>query len=299
MSASRHSRVTQREVLRSRYEDQGSIMYRAQGTQGSISDFRTFDVNLSLHDSPVHRQRKYRPSHVLDYSSSSQRDDLALCSDPNTHRFRPSPELVPLDTERLRGRKFKPQDESSQVQRSWVKTPTLSRSSTPESLGPIKPSSSQGIHEKAVRFSDKVYLDASSLERSYDALGHRKDPRRGQSEDYLTRASGNGEISGEIRYYGGYNKTLPKRLHTGERQRGHLPPAPVIPRLPTPDFESGSHYEISLAKYDFCPCCSSDGRDEEDGVRWKKGKAKMDEQVDHARAYISRMTMSERLITDA
>ncbi|KAI0903270.1 hypothetical protein F4823DRAFT_629542 [Ustulina deusta] len=300
MGDSRGSQGGHRGFLHPRYEDQDFIMYRAPGPQDTFSDFRTLDVDASLHDPPVYRERKYRPSYVPGYSSSrSQRNDSALYSDATTPRSRSSVELVPLETKRPRGGKFKTQDESTQVKRTWVETPPLPGSSTPESLGPTKLPNSQRIREKAMGFGDKVYSDAGSPERLAGTVGHRRDMLRGQSEDYLTRASGNGDMAGELHYCGGYNNNLPKRLHAGERQRGHQPSAPVIPRLPTPDFESTSHYELSLAKYDFCPCCSSDDRDEEDSIRWKKGRAKMEKQVDHARAYISRMTMGERLITDA
>ncbi|KAI0422673.1 hypothetical protein F5X98DRAFT_369477 [Xylaria grammica] len=290
--------IDTQEVLRSRYEDRDSIMYPPEGTQGTI--FRTFDVNTSLHDSPLYREREYRPSNVLGSSSSGgQRGDSSPYRNPTTHSSRSLAEIAPLSTKKSRGRTAKTQIESSQSQRSWVERPTLPDPGTPESLGPIEISSPQRIHEKSVRFSDKVYLGARSPERFSGAVGHRRDTRRGQSENHLTRAPGNGDITGELRSSGGYNKTLPKRSHAGEKRREQLPPAPVIPRLPTPDFESAPHYDVSLAKYDFCPCCSSDDRDGEEGMRWKKGKAKMDKQVDHARAYISRMTMSERLITDA
>ncbi|KAI0815412.1 hypothetical protein GGR55DRAFT_628767 [Xylaria sp. FL0064] len=223
-------------------------MYRAQGTQGSISDLNP-DVNVSLYDSPVHWERY---------------------NDSNRSGFSP---YLSHDTKRPRGCKSETQDESSQVQR-------------------------QRIREKEVVFSN-MYLDAGSPERFSDAVGHRGDTRRGQSEDYLAGAPGSGDITGDLRDCGGYKKSLPKRLHAGESQRGHLPPAPAIPRLPTPDFESASHYETSLAKYHFCPCCSSDDRHEQEGIRWKNAKAKMDRQIDNARAYISRITMRERLIRDA
>ncbi|KAI0534682.1 hypothetical protein GGR58DRAFT_505031 [Xylaria digitata] len=290
MYTSQHSQGIQREVLRSRYEDQDLTMYRAQGTKGSISDLRTCDVDSSLHDSPVHSERNYRLSHVLGYSSPrSQREVSALYRNPDAHESKSLAGLAPLDKKRPRGRKSKTQNEMSQVQRSWVQTPTLSRPNMPGSLGPVKLSSSQVMLEKTVKFGDKAYLDAGSPER------HRRDTRRGQSEDYLARDPGNGDIASDLRYSSGYNKTPPTSLQAGVRQRGYLPLAPVIPRLPTPDFEPVSHYDI-LVKYDFCPCCSSDDKDEEEGTRWKKGKAKMDKQVDHARAYISRTMMSERLL---
>ncbi|KAI0426045.1 hypothetical protein F5Y09DRAFT_77963 [Xylaria sp. FL1042] len=300
MSAPPHSQGILRESLYPRYGDEDSIMYRAQGPRGSFSDYRAMDVNASLHESLVHRERRYRPSHPPSYSySRSQRDESALYSDATTPRSRSSLELAPFEPKRQRGSKSKAQDESTQVQRSWER-PTLSRSSTLESLGSTKLSTSQRRREKIVRFGDKVYVEAGSPERLQGAVGHRRDMPRGELEDYLARgASGNGDMTGELHHCGGYNNPLPKRLHAGERQWGHLPPAPMIPRLPTPDFESTSHYELSLGKYDFCPCCSSDDRDEEDDLRWRKGKAKMEKQVDNARAYISRMVIGERLIADA
>ncbi|KAI1419869.1 hypothetical protein F5Y12DRAFT_187059 [Xylaria sp. FL1777] len=300
MSALRHSRGERRESLRPRYEYQDFILYRTEGTQGSFSEPRTLDMNVSRHDSPVHRERRYRPSHVPGYSSSrSQRDDSPVYSNTTTRRSGSSLELVHFDPKRQKGRKSKPREDSIQVQRSWVETPTLPRSSTIESLGPTKLPSSQRIREKTVRFDDKVCLNAGSPERLPGTVGHRRGVPRGQSEDYHTGVSGNVDTTGELHHCGAYSKNLPKRSHAGIWQGSHPPPAPMIPRLPTPDFESPSHYELSLAKRDFCLCCSSDDRDDEDRRRWKQGKAKMEKQVDNARAYISRMTIGERMIADA
>ncbi|KAI0975454.1 hypothetical protein F4678DRAFT_470039 [Xylaria arbuscula] len=299
MSVSQHSERTRRESLYSPSEDQDSIMYGLQGRQGHFSGLRASDVDVSVHEYPVHRERRHTSSYVPGSSySRSRRDESVLYSDITTPR--PSLDLVGFEPRRQRGRKSNfVQDEGTQVQRRWVEIPTTPRRSTSEFSEPTKPSGSQRTSDKMVRFSDKVYLNDGSPERCPKVLGHRRDMVRGPSEDYPTGAPGNGARAGELHHRGGYNNTVPRRLHSGERQRGHLPPAPMIPRLPTPDFESTSHYELSLGKYDFCACCSSDGRHEHDDLRWKRGRAKMEKQVDNARAYITQMTMSERLIADA
>ncbi|KAI1748388.1 hypothetical protein F4782DRAFT_361241 [Xylaria castorea] len=300
MSASCHSLGMRREALRSRYEDQDSAIYRAQGAQGNFSDSRTPDVNIPLHDCSVYCERKHKPSHMLGYTSwTSQRESSRLCSGSTTHRSESSLELVPIDMQRSRERKAKAYNESARLQKSWAERPRHLLSSTPEPPETPRVPSSQRIREKMVRFSDDVYLGTTLPSRLLSTAGHQRDTLKRQSQDKLVRASGNGEVTGEFQDSGDYRKVLPKRSRASERQRVYVPAAPVIPRLPTPDFDSASDYELGLAKYDFCTCCSSDDRDEDDGQRWKKGKAKMDKKVDHARAYISRVTMSERLITEA
>ncbi|KAI0441983.1 hypothetical protein F4803DRAFT_388837 [Xylaria telfairii] len=295
MSASCHSLAVRREAIRPRYEDQDSAVYRALGAQGNFSDFRTSDVNGPLHDFSVYSERKHRPLHMLGYSSSRrQREGSNSCGGATTSRSGSgsSLELIPIDTKGPRGRKYRPHDESAQVQKR-VEIPRHLLSSAPEPLEPARSSISQRIREKAVKHSDDVYMDAVLPSRSPGTAGQQRDTLRRQFEDKLIRAPGNGDVTGE------YRKAVPKRSRASERQRSYVPAAPIIPRLPTPDFDSASDYELGLAKYDFCPCCSSDDRDEDDGERWKKGKAKMDKQVDHARAYISQVTMSERLIAEA
>ncbi|KAI0457378.1 hypothetical protein F5B21DRAFT_464276 [Xylaria acuta] len=299
MSASCHSLEVRREALRPRYEDQDSAMYHALGARGNFSDFRTLDANVPLHDSSEYRERKHRPSHVPDYSSwRSQREGSSLRSGPTTHRSVSSLELVPIDTKRSRVRKAKDY-ESARLQKSWVETPRHLLSSTPEPSEPPRLPNPQRIREKTVGSSDDAYRDAALPSRLPSTAGHQRDTPKGQSGSKLVRASGNGEVTGEFQGGREYRKAPPKRSRASERQRSYVPAAPIIPRLPTPDFDSTSDYELGLAKNDFCPCCTSDDRDDDDGGRWKKGKAKMDKQVDHARAYISRVTMSERLIAEA
>ncbi|KAI1131814.1 hypothetical protein F5Y10DRAFT_261753 [Nemania abortiva] len=300
MSASRYSQGVRREVLRPRYEDQDSLMYRAQGTQGNFSPSRTLDVNDSRHDSSVRRERKYGSSHVVSRSSSrGQRDDSSLYSGTATYRPRYSHDLVLIDTTSSKGRKPRSHDESVQAQKSWTEAPSFARPSTPEPLHPTRLSSPHITCEKTVRFSDEIYLDDGSTERFPGTVRHRRDTLRGQSEDYLTGNLGNGDGTGEFDPCEGYRKALPKSSHAGERQRSYVPAAPIIPRLPTPDFDLKSYHELNPARYDFCSCCTPGDWDQEDGAHWKKGKSKMDKQVDHARAYISRVMMSERLIADA
>ncbi|KAI8950571.1 hypothetical protein F4801DRAFT_337861 [Xylaria longipes] len=300
MYTSCHSLGVWRDALRPRYEDQDSAVYRAQGAQGNFSHYKTLDVNVPLHDCSVYRERTQRPSHMLGYSSwKSQLESSNLCSASTTHRYGSSLELVPVDMKRSKERKAKDYDESARPQNSWVETPRHLLSSPPEPPEIPRLPNSPRIREKMVRFSDDVYGDAAIPSRLLSTAGHKRDTLKGQSENKLVRAPGSGEVAGQFQDRGEYRKALPKRSRASERQRSYVPVTPVIPRLPTPDFDSTSDYELGLAEYDFCPCCSSNDRDEDDSERWKKGKAKMDKQVDHARAYISRVTMSERLVAEA
>ncbi|KAI0466130.1 hypothetical protein F4859DRAFT_332881 [Xylaria cf. heliscus] len=300
MSASCHSPGVRREALRPRYEGQDSAMYRAQGAQGNFSDFRTSDVNDPLHDYSVYPRRKHRPSHIPGYSSSrSQREGSSLCSGSSAPRPGSSFELIPVDTKRPREHRSKPRNESARVLKGWVETPTHLLARTPEPLEPVRSPVPQSVRDKTVRFDDDVYLDAVLPNRFPGTVRDQRDTLRRQFENQPVRAPGNGYVTGEFEHRGGHQKVLPKRSRASERQRNYVPAAPVIPRLPTPELDSTSDYELGLAKYDFCACCSSDDRHEDSGKRWKRGKAKMDKQVDHARAYISRVTMNERLIAEA
>ncbi|KAI3322691.1 hypothetical protein HD806DRAFT_111028 [Xylariaceae sp. AK1471] len=217
---------------------------------------------------------------MLGYSSSKrQHDDAALYSETTARRSLSPLELAPIDTRRPKGRKPKAHKESARPQKSLLETPAVPRLRTPESPEHIRLSNSQRPREKTVRFSGDLYLEAGSSDRLAGLVGQQRDTLRGQSEDCLVRAPGNGNGSGEFRHYAGYNKTLPKRSRAGERQRSYVPATPVIPRLPTPDFDStSSSYELGLTKYDFCACCIPDDRGEEEDVRWKIRKAKMDKQ---------------------
>ncbi|KAJ3556999.1 hypothetical protein NPX13_g10020 [Xylaria arbuscula] len=301
MSASRHGERRQREPLYLPYEGQDFIMYPAHGSQGDSSDYAASDMNVSLHDSSVHRERRYRPAYGSGYSyQRSQRDDSASYSDISVPRSRTSLEVVPFDSKRSRGRKSKTWGESTSMQRSWAGTSALSRPGTPDSQESTMLSTSPRTREKTVRFSESAYLNSSLPERVPGAVGRRRDSLKEQSRDSLSRVSGNGDRADGPHQSGRYSNSLPRRLHAGGRQRGHLPPAaPMIPRLPSPDFESASPYELRLGKHDFCACCHNlDDGGEDDGIRWVKGRAKMEKQVDNARAYISRMTMGDRLIAD-
>ncbi|ORY57840.1 uncharacterized protein BCR38DRAFT_448795 [Pseudomassariella vexata] len=65
------------------------------------------------------------------------------------------------------------------------------------------------------------------------------------------------------------------------------PRTPRISRMPTPDLEP-------LFMHRFCPCCSQeksdgddDNDDDEDYGRWRRERAKMDQQINDAKAYIA------------
>ncbi|KAI8629635.1 hypothetical protein F5Y19DRAFT_72620 [Xylariaceae sp. FL1651] len=155
---------------------------------------------------------------------------------------------------------------------------------------------SQRAHEKTVRFDDEYSLDGRPLE----GLG-REVRRRGDlprvSEGYLVGGSGNG--NGKVRYRAGHNSALPKKYLAGEKERSYFPTAPIIPRLPTPELDLMEPYEIPLDKHKFCACCASVDKDEEEELNWRKGKFKMDKQVDDAKAYISQKVMGGRAIAEA
>ncbi|KAJ8126975.1 hypothetical protein O1611_g6663 [Lasiodiplodia mahajangana] len=279
MSSSRHSQGVRREVLRPRYEDQDFLLYRDQGTKGNFSQSKTLGVDDSPYSSPVHRERKYRPSYVLSRSSSrSQRDDLAPYSETAAHIPGYSQDLSLVNTKSSKGRKYRSSDESVQARKTRAETPSFPRPITLESMDSTRLPSPHTPREKTVRFSDMVYLDDGSPDRYPGNRRHHRDALRGQAEDDLAGTLGNGDGTGEFDPCEGYIKILPKSSRAGERQRSYVPAAPVIPRLPTPDFDLKSHHEINLAKYDFCPCCTPGYGDEEDGAHWKKGKAKMDKQ---------------------
>lgn len=216
---------------------------------------------------------------MLGYSSSrSQRDDLTSYKETLTHESCNSLDLIPMTMDKSRGYEFKSHDENPQLQKSRAGTMTFPGSSKRESLGSAGSSSSYTSRDKAVRFDDKVYPDTCPLDRFPSAVRHQRDTDRARPGDSLVRAPGNGDMNGELFCRGGHGKILPRRSRADERQRSYAPAAPIIPRLPTPDFDSTSHHELGLAKYDFCSCCTSYDERKEGGVRCKKGRSKMDKQ---------------------
>ncbi|KAJ2992915.1 hypothetical protein NUW58_g2010 [Xylaria curta] len=294
MSGSRHSHGVQREVLRPRYEGQDSAMYFAQGTQSNFADFRTLDEPDLLHEFSGRHDRKYKPSYLLGSSSMNGQSNGPATYGEATNDRRLSAETIPFDSKGSRGRK--PRSHNENIQREKIraektKRPKLSALEPPKLTRPL---GSETTREEIMRFSDEGYLDAGSPGRFPSTIRRQRHTPKGGSEDYSARALGNGDVTGE--FNGGYQKSLHKRPSASERQRSFVPPAPIIPRLPTPDFDPTSHYELGLAKYDFCSCCDSEDGDEVDGARWRMGRAKMDMQVDDARAYMSQTTMSRRLI---
>ncbi|KAI0409956.1 hypothetical protein F4802DRAFT_8437 [Xylaria palmicola] len=300
MSSPRGCQEARRKVLRPNYWDRDYASYPSQEeTQGDFSDLRTFDGNVFVHDSPFWHEENYMPSHMLGYPPSSQRGDVARYSETVKHKSRPLLELIPIDAKRTRRRRAESHDRSIRVRKSRTETPEFPEPRTPRSPESIMPPSSQREGHKKVRFSDEVDEESYISERFPVTVGHPKDTLRRQSQDDLPRTPGNGNLTGGAQSRRGCHSTAPKRLRSSERQRSHVPAAPVIPRLPTPDFDSTCHYESGLAKYEFCPCCMSNDEGEGGDVRWTRGKSKMDKQVDQARAYIERVTMSERLLAGA
>lgn len=214
---------------------------------------------------------------MLGYSSSrSQRGNLTSYKEAPTHVSRNSLDLVPIDMKKSRAYEFKPHGENPQPQKSRVGTMTFPKSSEREPLDSAVSSSSYS--DKAVRFDDKVYPNIGPLSNFPGDVRHQRDTDGARPTDSLVRAPGNGDMNGELLCGGGHRKSLPKRSRADERQRRYIPAAPIIPRLPTPDFDSASHHELGIAKYDFCPCCTSYDERREGGVWCKKGKSKMDKQ---------------------
>ncbi|KAI1114489.1 hypothetical protein F5Y14DRAFT_170967 [Nemania sp. NC0429] len=295
MSVSRQSQRQRREVLRPGYGDQYSFTYHPQGIRDNFSNARTSDVHSSRHSSLVHHEGRSGPSPVLGYSSSrSQPDDLTSYRETLT-------DFAHINMKKPRGYEFTSRDGNPQLQKSRVETMAFSGSSrrqSPDSSGSSRPYT---LCDKAVRFDDKAYPDISPPGRFPGTVRHQRDTDGARPMDSLSlvRVPGNRDMNGELLGGGGHRSSLSRRSRADERQRSYVPAAPIIPRLPTPDFDSTSHHELGLAKYDFCPCCTSYNERNEGGGRCKRGRSKMDKQVDHARAYISRVTMSERLITDA
>ncbi|KAI1818226.1 hypothetical protein GGS20DRAFT_346275 [Poronia punctata] len=165
--------------------------------------------------------------------------------------------------------------------------PETSGSSKPRPLEYAPAPSSQIAGKKEVRFDDHVSLSYPAADRFSSAADSRRDTTiRGSSRNSLG-TSGNGDS--QIRHGAGVGNSPNARLDPGERQRGKVPAAPIIPRLPTPDFDSEPAF--CGKGHGFCSCCEPD---EEDGelMEWRRGKAKMDKQVESAKAHISRTRAS-------
>lgn len=216
---------------------------------------------------------------MLGYSPSrSPRDDSISYKESLTPASHNPLDLVPISRKKSRGYEFNPHDENPRLQKSRAEAMTFPGSNKRESLESSGSSSSYASRHREVRFDDQVYLDTYPRDRFPGAVKRQRETDGAGPRDSLVRDPGSGNMNGDLLCRGGHRNTLPKKSRANERQRSYVPAAPIIPRLPTPDFDSTSHHELGLAKYDFCPCCTSYDEMKEGDVRCKKGKSKMHKQ---------------------
>ncbi|KAI0198596.1 hypothetical protein F4808DRAFT_257743 [Astrocystis sublimbata] len=285
------------EIFNSGREYQHSSRHR--GVHRSRSDPRASDVNSPLYDFVLYPDRKHRSSQMVDRASCRNRQDCSewcRCSTPQ--RSVSSTDSASIDFRRRRGGTGDDYDESSQLPKSRVEAPRHQMSSSQVRRESSSAPNSQIERQKTVKFKDEACQEAVVSSRYLSSTGYRRDALTRQSNGRMPRGPSDGEEASEFQDCGGYRNAPPITSRPRERQRGYVPAAPVIPRLPTPDVDSTSDYDSDSARYGFCSCCTLDGRDDHNGERWIKEKTKMDKQVDEARAYISRVRISERLITE-
>ncbi|KAI1433892.1 hypothetical protein GGR50DRAFT_455421 [Xylaria sp. CBS 124048] len=272
-------RETQR-LARHRYTAGGYAMSRVQRTQADFADPRTLDSNVSSHYHTMCRKSKLRPSRIMGPSySESQQDDMAL------HGVEPMfPYELPVsDTKRPKGDRSQVSTKSREpryleMQASSLESPEHASFSGPHIKG-----------EKETRHDDKAYRDP----------GYQRDTPKVQSQGFLTSDKGSREPSSHVRPRTWKNDPQVRKLRISEGKASYVPTAPVIPRLATPDFEPTSHCEPGLVGCNFCSCCTSSDNEHIGDPGHGRRKAKMDKQVDYARAYISQKKRSDRLITEA
>ncbi|KAI1823267.1 hypothetical protein F4861DRAFT_337677 [Xylaria intraflava] len=263
-------------LVHARRKDQDSAMLHIQAAQSGCSDPRASNVNVPPYSYTMHRERRHRPSQMTGRSSSlSERD--AIIVDGNIVRDGPMfpPESPLSSVKRLDEYRSRAQNKGGRA-RKHSQMPILSVPSVLESTEHTNLPNSHRKREKAMRYHDEAYLTA----------GHQNVPSL-RSRDFLTSDTDDEESSSDLYLRGNTGDSLAEISSNDEGRLSYVPSAPVIPRLPTPDFEPTSPYELGLGPYSFCPCCTSGEREEADGVCCVGRKAKMNEQVDFALAYIS------------
>ncbi|KAI1267751.1 hypothetical protein F5Y18DRAFT_424883 [Xylariaceae sp. FL1019] len=284
---------SRRETCYPQYEARDLVQSHRRRTSSEPHNLSGADLGTSLYSQPVYLEKRYkapkahrapRPVNVeyggiaYDNSMSDNYHSSAIYADfaperPIAHSSRRHQSKHDLRSrpETTRGREALPAERSTRS-----KSPRVTLSS-----------------DKMVRFSDEIRLDAERP-GEMSVVGYRRGSLKLDPAEYTTGRSGSGEET--------HRSTRQSRMSSrdscaGERQRlYHVPPTPVIPRLPTPDFES---WESGSTKRDFCPCCAGKESSQSGEQHRRDRKSKMDMQVHDARAYISRMTIRDRLITEA
>ncbi|KAI0828120.1 hypothetical protein F5Y06DRAFT_225877 [Hypoxylon sp. FL0890] len=81
------------------------------------------------------------------------------------------------------------------------------------------------------------------------------------------------------------------RHQAGQKGRHHTPvppKAPMIPRLPTPDFDDADYGERDMTSHQFCACCAAEDSGETKAKRRECTVGKMERQLYEAKLYIAR-----------
>ncbi|KAI1324803.1 hypothetical protein F5Y16DRAFT_288167 [Xylariaceae sp. FL0255] len=250
--------------------------------------------DISLHYLPLQCER--RPSSPQTFTSYRPRDVVVRdhYSNRDTRQESHVPlDLLPVNDHRSTERRSKnDRDNYPTMQGSWSEPVNSSRHKVLESQRQSESARSQSPKTILKRFGDGECSD--KLPR---ARHGRRDSLGVEPGEYLRSHSGNRD--GETRSGTRHSQKMPRYPHAADKSRVRIPATPVISRLSTPDLEIPESRETGCDHYDFCACCVSYGKSREDETRWKRGRVKMDKQVDDARAYISRMTIGDRLLTDA
>ncbi|KAH9996185.1 hypothetical protein F4779DRAFT_607084 [Xylariaceae sp. FL0662B] len=167
-----------------------------------------------------------------------------------------------------------------------------------DSLVPRKP---RGSHEKHVRFLDETSHDRTPQRERVVVSKHRQDyPNADSHYD----SSPSRTPPSHLHHTGGRPiASLPHASDMGEGKQ-HMslkgahhvpvpPKAPMIPRLPSPDFEMLAPNKHDVSGHQFCACCNSDIKKMEYGHQGG-AKAKMDRRLREAKAHIAHMNSLSR-----
>ncbi|KAI0158105.1 hypothetical protein GGR57DRAFT_35434 [Xylariaceae sp. FL1272] len=285
-------KVSQRESRYSQYGSRELIPSHRRRTSCELYNLSDADLVISLYSKPVYLEKRYRNSKTPRAlrSVDVRNEDIARDHNMNDN-YHSSAIHAGFALERPVAHSSGRRNESKHDLRSWHETTReweapkpSTRSEAPRVIVPS---------EKIVRFSDEVPHD-EKRPGELSLVGYRRGSLKMDPAEYTVGRSGSGE---ETHRNTRQSRMSSRGSYAGERQRSyHVPPTPVISRLPTPDFES---CESGSIERDFCPCCPRNEKSQSEKKHWRDRKSKMDKQVDDARAYISRMTIEDRLITDA
>ncbi|KAI2638522.1 hypothetical protein GGS21DRAFT_488613 [Xylaria nigripes] len=250
MSVPRRKQGEMRGPGRVRHKDQESDAFCVRSTHASSS---YPGVNVLPYSHSMHHESEHMPSQMNGASSSKgQQNDKVLDSDVTMQEPVFPLRVSPTDVNRLGRQRWEAYHTNIRPQRH-LEMPAIPGLNTLVPPEQSKLPSSPRKKTRKVRIGDIAYPD----------IGHQRNPPRAKSDEgFYISPLGNRESTGNFRPCAGHRSPIDRALRVDVQEPSFLPAAPIIPRLPTPDFEPTSHDESGLVNYSFCACCTSDDDEE-------------------------------------